>query len=156
VTLVVLGIEAAFKRTGWALVERDGPRERLIAHGNLDAVNHEVVSEFAGRMAMGKLTVDVAVIEDAHAGEKVDTLKALCRLVGRWQQAFEVLGIETRLLMADVWQKGLLTGLINSGTEREVRRRAAQLWAKATFGEALGTDAADAAGLATFEIRRRR
>jgi hypothetical protein len=152
---IVLGVSSAFKRTGWALVERDGPKERLIAHGTLDAVDHEVVSEFAGKMATGKLAIDTVVIEDVYLGDNVDGLKALCRLVGRWQQAFEGLGLETRLLMKDVWQRGVLAGLVSSGSPRESRRKAVSLWAKATFAEALGSEQGDAAGLATFEIRRR-
>jgi Holliday junction resolvasome RuvABC endonuclease subunit len=152
---IVLGIDSAFARTGWALVERDGAKERLIAHGILDAVDYEVVSEFAGKMATGALTIDVVVIEDAYLGVNVDTLKALSRLVGRWQQAFEVLGLSTRLVMADVWQRGVLKGLMSTSTAREGRKRAAQIWAKATFAEALGEDEADAVGIATFEIRQR-
>lgn len=152
---IVLGIASAFRRTGWALVEHEGTGERLIAYGALDAVDHEVVSEFAGKMATGKLTIDMVVIKDAYLGEHVDTLKSLCRLMGRWQQAFESLGIETRLLMEDVWQRGVLTGLISSGSIQDARRKAVQVWAKENFAVALGSDEGDAAGLATFEIRRR-
>ena len=153
--MIVLGVDSAFSRTGWALVEREDRRERLIAHGILEACDADVVSEFAGKMATGPLTIHTVVIEDAYLAENVDTLKALCRLVGRWQQAFEVLGLRTRLVMADVWQRGILLGLIGARSEREERKRAAQLWAKATFGEVLHSDEADAAGIATWQIRQR-
>jgi Holliday junction resolvasome RuvABC endonuclease subunit len=89
---VVLGIDSAPSCTGWALVERDGDRERLIAHGLLRSVDHDVVNEFAGRIAMGDLPVDVVVIEDVYLDKNVDTVKVLSRLVGRWQQAFEPMG----------------------------------------------------------------
>lgn len=155
--MIVLGIDSAFTRTGWALLERDGVRERLIAHGLLEACDYEVVGAFAHRMATGPLgpKISMVVVEDAYLDENVDTLKALSRLVGRWQQSFEALGLKTRLVMADVWQRGLLTGLITGKTEREGRKRAAQLWAKATFGEALHTDEADAVGLAVWQLRQR-
>ena len=152
---IVLGIDSAFTRTGWALLEREGPKERLIAHGLLEACDAEVVGGFAHKMATGPLTIGMVVIEDAYLDQNVDTLKSLSRLVGRWQQAFEVLGLRTRLVMADVWQRGLLTGLISGKTEREGRKRAAQIWAHATFGEALHTDEADAVGLAVWQLRHR-
>jgi Holliday junction resolvasome RuvABC endonuclease subunit len=153
--VLVLGIDSAFVRTGWALLEREGLQERLIAHGLLEACDADVVNEFAGRMATGPRTINLVVIEDAYLGENVDTLKSLSRLVGRWQQAFEALGLKTRLVMADVWQRGLLTGLITAKTERDGRKKAAQLWAQATFGEALHTDEADAVGLGVWVLRQR-
>jgi Holliday junction resolvasome RuvABC endonuclease subunit len=155
VVTVVLGIDSAPSCSGWALVERDGNRERLIAHGLLYTVDHEVVNEFAGRIAMGALTVDVVVIEDVYMDKNVDTVKVLSRLVGRWQQAFEALGLSTRLVMADIWQRGMLTGLIAAGTKRDGRKKAAKLWAQATFAETLDENEADAAGIATWEIRQR-
>lgn len=151
----VLAIDSAFTRTGWGLLERDKPRERLIAHGILEACDAEVVGAFAHKMATGQLAIDVVAIEDTYLGENVDTLKSLSRLVGRWQQAFESLGLKTRLVMADVWQKGILMGLITGKTDREGRKRAAQIWAKATFGEALHTDEADAVGLGAWLLRQR-
>ncbi len=151
----VLAIDSAFTRSGWGLLERDKPRERLIAHGLLEACDHEIVGAFAHKMATGPLSIDVVVIEDAYLGENVDTLKSLSRLVGRWQQAFEALGLKTQLVMADVWQKGILSGLITGKTEREGRKRAAQIWAQATFGEALPSDSADAVGLGTWVLRQR-
>lgn len=153
--MIVLAIDSAFTRTGWALMERDGRKERLIGHGLLEACDADVVNEFAGRMATGPLSINVVAVEDAYLGENVDTLKALSRLVGRWQQSFEVLGLKTRLVMADVWQKGILMGLITGKTEREGRKRAAQIWAQATFGEALHTDEADAVGLGAWVLRQR-
>lgn len=155
----VLGIDSAFAKCGWALVERDGVRERLIAHGVLKAVDGEVVGEFAGRMATGSLTIDVVVIEDCYLDEterrNVDTLKVLARLVGRWQQAFEALGLSTTLVMADVWQRFLLTGLMPRQAKREARKAAAKTWARATFKEALGSDESDAVGLAVYWVRKR-
>lgn len=152
---VVLGIDSAPSCTGWAMVERDGDRERLIAHGLLRSVDHDVVNEFSGRIAMGTLPVDVVVIEDVYLDKNVDTVKVLSRLVGRWQQAFEPMGIATRLVMADVWQKGVLLGLITPRTDRDGRKKAAKIWAQATFAEALDEDEADASAIATWEIRQR-
>jgi hypothetical protein len=114
-----------------------------------------VVTEFSGQMATRGPTIEVVAIEDAYLGENVDTLKTLARLVGRWQQAFEALGLETRLVMADVWQRGILMGLISRTSGREARKKAAAVWARATFGTILGPDEADAAGLATWELRQR-
>jgi hypothetical protein len=156
-TVVVLGVDSAPSKCGWALVERDGARERLIAHGILHSVDHEVVGEFAGRMATASLTIDVVVIEDAYLDKNVDTVKVLSRLVGRWQQAFEGLGLETQLVMADVWQRGILAGPLMPavGATRATRKKAAKIWAQATFGESLDENEADAAGLATYGLRHR-
>jgi Holliday junction resolvasome RuvABC endonuclease subunit len=153
--VVVLGIDSAPSCTGWALVERDGDRERLIAHGLLHSVDHEVVGEFAGRILMSAPTVTVVAIEDAYLDKNVLTVKVLSRLVGRWQQAFEAYGLATRLVMAEVWQQGVLGGLIGRGTDRAGRKKAAKIWAQATFSEALDENEADAAALATYEIRQR-
>lgn len=151
----VLGIDSAFAKCGWALVERDGVRERLIAHGVLKAVDSDVVTEFSGRMATGNRTIDVVVIEDCYLDENVDTVKLLSRLVGRWQQAFEALGLSTHLVLADVWQRFLLTGLMPRQAKREARKEAAKTWARATFKEALGSDESDAVGLAVYWVRKR-
>jgi Holliday junction resolvasome RuvABC endonuclease subunit len=155
VRAVVLGIDSAPSCTGWALVERDGPRERLIAHGLLHSVDHEIVNEFSSRIVMCGPTVDVVVIEDAYLDENVLTVKVLSRLVGRWQQAFEALGLGTRLVMATVWQSGILKGLIGAGTDRIGRKKAAKIWSNATFGEVLNENEADATGIAVWEIRQR-
>jgi len=153
---LVLGIDSAPRRTGWALVERDGRQERLVAYGALTAVDADVVTEFSGQVVHRCPSIDVVAIEDAYYGENVGTTKALSRLVGRWQQAFEGLGLETKLVMADVWQRGILTGLITPKSGREARKAAAAIWVRSTFGTALGADEADAAGLATWELRQRR
>jgi Holliday junction resolvasome RuvABC endonuclease subunit len=152
--IIVLGIDSAISKCGWAVVERDGGHERLVAHGVLVAVDGEVVGDFAGRMAHGQ-RIDVVVIEDAYLDTNVDTVKKLSRLVGRWQQAFETLGLETTLVMGSVWQRQILSGLIGLTSPREARKKAAKLWARATFHEALGEDEADAAGLATWGARQR-
>ncbi len=118
-------------------------------------MDYEVVSELAGKMATGALVIDVVAIEDASLDKNLATTKALCRLVGRWQQAFEALGLTTRLVMGDVWQRVILAGLAASSSPRDLRKQAAQTWAKATFREALGEDEAGAAGIATYELRQR-
>jgi hypothetical protein len=153
--VIVLGVASAFAKCGWALVEREDTRERLVDHGTLRAVDADVVADFAGKIANGKLSIDSVVIEDAFVDTNMPTTMSLCRLVGRWQQAFEVLGFETRTVLASVWQRGILTGFITGDTEREGRKKAAQLWARATFGVALPQDEADAAGISTWEIRQR-
>lgn len=153
----ILGIDSAISRCGWALVERvrGVGREKLLGRGVLCAVDGEVVQEFAGRMTNGKDEIDLVVIEDAYLDKNVDTVKQLSRLVGRWEQAFETLGVETKLVMASVWQMRILTGLITPKSKRDERKLAAKRWAKATFNEDLGPDEADASAIATHEIRLR-
>jgi hypothetical protein len=127
-----------------------------VAYGCLTAVDADVVTEFSGQIVHRGPAVDVVAIEDCYLDQNVDTVKILSRLVGRWQQAFEALGLETHLVLADTWQRGILTGLMGPRSNREARKRAAAVWARATFGTVLEADEADAAGLATWELRQRR
>lgn len=153
--MIVLGLDSAITKTGWALVERDGGKETLIQHGFLTDVDGDVVSEFAGRVHASNVAVDMVVVEDLYFAKDANMVKKLARLTGRWQQAFEVLGFSTKLVMASAWQKSLLSGLMNAGSsDRNARKKACQLWVKATFGAELPVDEADAVGLAVYELRR--
>jgi hypothetical protein len=49
----------------------------------------------------------------------------------------------------------VLSGLIGPRTDREGRKKAAKIWAQATFSEALDENEADASAMATWEIRQR-
>jgi Holliday junction resolvasome RuvABC endonuclease subunit len=151
---VTLGLDSASK-TGWAVL--DG--ERLIEHGVMstraeDRIDAHKVDTFAA-MAVGRFKPDVVVIEDAYLDKNVQTVKFLSRLAGHWEHAFGVRGVHTELVLADVWQQGVLAGLISRSSNRAERKYAAGLWVSRTFrGLKVDVDTADAIGMAMFVARR--
>lgn len=149
--MIVLGLDAA-ARTGFALVEKTVGPERLIEHGSVDTGTADIIQTFATNMATRRRAPDIVVIEDCYLDKNVQTLKALARLTGRWQQAFESMGLRTRLCMADVWQKRMLGQM--GGAGRASRKKAAMTWCRAWFKAELDPDAADAACMAAWECRR--
>lgn len=151
--MIILGLDSA-RTTGFALVERTVGPERLLEYGTIEAAGAEVIQAFATRMATRKRPPDLVAIEDGFLGKNVVTLKSLCYLVGRWQQAFESMGVETITRMADRWQRGLLGRDLGGTGNRESRKKAAAIWTKAWFKQTLDEDAADAACLATWELRQ--
>lgn len=153
---MILGLDSAPRRTGWALVDRVGSRERLVAYGVVGNCDAAVVHKFAADVTT-KATAPLALvaIEDCYLEKNVDTLKKLARLTGRWQQEFETRGLSTSLVMADVWQRGILRGLITDGAPRAARKAAAQKWVNWTHKVAVAPDEADAICLATWALRVR-
>jgi hypothetical protein len=158
--LRVLGLDSA-TRTGYGLAERDGARERLLAHGVLDLnrARAAFMESFADTVLEGG-PVDLVAIEDNYLDtnpEKanVATLKALARIVGRWEQVWEARKVKTVLVPAQRWQTGLLAGLMGPRANRDTRKRAAGLWVKATFGLELDQDACDGVCLAVWVARQR-
>ena len=151
--MVVLGLDAAVNRTGWAVVEKHDGREWLVNAGTLGRCTPEMRDEFAGQWRH----VSAVAIEEPFLHENVQTLLVLAANMGAWVQAFGRHRLEAETIKADVWQLGILRGLIENRTKREGRKLAAQRWAMATFGlmKPLSEDEADAAGLATWCARKR-
>jgi Holliday junction resolvasome RuvABC endonuclease subunit len=146
--VIVLGIDSAC-RSGWALL--DG--RRPIKYGTVNAREPLRIDTLASLVnSIGR--PDLVAIEDSYLGENVVTLKVLSRIQGRWEQAFAQRGIPTELVMADTWQKSLLTGLITGKSKSADRKKAAILWVRATYGLTVAEDVADGFGLATFIARR--
>ncbi len=152
---MILGIDSAPAKTGWALVDRKGTKEELIASGVLARVDGTVVAEFVQRVMSGPRPT-MAAIEDAYLDKNVQVVKVLSRLVGRWQQELDRVGLPHRLVMGSVWQRAVLRGLIGQTTKRAERKRAAKLWVKATFRLSVTEDEADAVALATWVSRQTR
>ena len=157
----VLGIDCATK-CGWSVVEdvsqgarKLGKDERLGAHGVLDlSGKKKSVSAVINEFVLTLPSIDVAVIELPYFDENVITLRTLARLVGRFEQVLEPLHVEVELVMATEWQHSILGSF--GGKNREQLKKAAVLWARATFGVVLAEDEADAAGIATHLLRTRR
>jgi Holliday junction resolvasome RuvABC endonuclease subunit len=146
--MIVLGIDSA-SCSGWALL--DGCRP--IKYGTINAREPARIDTLAALVnSIGR--PDLVAIEDSYLGENVNTVKVLSRIQGRFEQAFATRGIPTELVMADVWQKALLTGLITGKSESADRKRAAIIWVRATYGVAVSEDIADAIGIGTWVIRR--
>jgi Holliday junction resolvasome RuvABC endonuclease subunit len=152
--LRVLGIDCATK-TGWFLVDNAAGKERLIGHGVLDLSRSPwtQIQWLVTHCRDLERLPDVVVIELPYLDKNPVTLRTLAMLAGRFQQAFEAAGIPTELLMATQWQRKILGRF--GGKKREDLKKAAVLWARATFGEVLTTDEADAAGIATCVLRER-
>jgi hypothetical protein len=148
---------------GWALVEKPslGPA-KLDAFGvyNLSDKAHVYIDAIAEMAYTGRFsyTVTAVGLEEPYldVGEKRNPLsfKTLCRLVGRFEQAFDRFGIPTVLVPAQTWQTAVLGRF--GGKKREDRKKAARIWAKAMFGQHLNQDAADAAGLAYYLATKER
>jgi Holliday junction resolvasome RuvABC endonuclease subunit len=151
--MIVLGLDSA-TRTGFAVVRVEGGREELLEHGVIDGRDADEIDDFAHRIAQ-TYSPDVAAIEDNYLDKDPSALKTLSRIVGRWQQALETRGVETRLVLAQVWQSGLLRGLGGAG-DRKGRKKAAALWVLGAFRiKDVSPDETDAICMATWEARRR-
>jgi Holliday junction resolvasome RuvABC endonuclease subunit len=146
--VIVLGIDSA-STSGWGLL--DG--ERPVGYGTVDARDPNRIVALVS-FVCAKARPDLVAIEDNYLGKNVDTVKVLSRIVGMWQMAFALRGVPTELLMPNIWQNGILRGLISPKSQSADRKRAAALWVKATYRLATTGDAADALGLATFVARR--
>lgn len=146
--MIILGIDSA-SVSGWCLLDGD----RVLKFGTVNArepMRIDALAALVNSIARPAL----AVIEDSYLGENVNTVKVLSRIQGRWEQAFATRGIPSELVMADTWQKAILTGLISRKSKSEERKRAAAIWVKATYGLTVPEDVADAIGLATHVARR--
>lgn len=144
---IVLGLDSA-STTGWALVQG----EKLLEHGLVNASERRRQDTLAAYVC-SRHRPDIAVIEDNYFGKNVDVVKVLSRIAGAWELAFAVRGVDTRLVMGSVWQKALLTGLIDNGSVSAARKAACARWVKATYGLKVSEDEADAIGLATYVAR---
>jgi Holliday junction resolvasome RuvABC endonuclease subunit len=149
--MLSLGIDVA-TRSGWALVERVAGKERLLDHGilNLARGPREQIERLA---SMHARRADLVALELGYLDKNVATLMVLCRFVGRFEQACEAMGKHPQLIQATVWQRSLLRGLAGPMAKREELKRAAVMWARATFREVLGEDEADASAIATHVLR---
>jgi Holliday junction resolvasome RuvABC endonuclease subunit len=152
---IVLGIDCA-TTCGWALVSGPSGRERLLEHGVMDLSSStaQVVSEFVARLRVHTNLCGLrVVVELPYLGKNIVTLRTLARLCGRFEQSLEAAGADVDLVMADHWQRTILGKL--GGHKRDDRKKAAKIWAMATFRERLTGDEADAAALATCTLRER-
>lgn len=153
-----LGIDCATK-SGWALVDRENGRERLLDRGVVDLSGSKGrPSELISGLVQHIIRVTPldglpVAIELPYLDKNVVTLRTLARFCGRWEQALGVYGADVELIMADHWQRVILGHL--GGRKRADRKAAAKLWALGTFGARLTQDEADAAGVATCLLRER-
>lgn len=150
--MIVLGIDSA-SSAGYAIV--DG--ERLIAHGVVDARDPARVWQLVGHLVVAHAP-GLAVIEQAYVGRgehaNPATTMLLSRLIGRWEMALAARGVRSELVGAHEWQSAVLAGLLPPRPKRDDRKRAAAAWARATYGQKIVGDAADACGIASFVSRR--
>lgn len=149
--------------SGWALVERESRRERVLDHGALDlsgACGHPaaLISQFVRQLAavtsLEGLPVAIELPYLARGkAQNVVVLRTLARLCGRWEQAVEVYGADVELIMADHWYRCVVGNPL--GRKRAERKKATKLWARGTFGLHLAEDEADAVAIAVCLLRER-
>ena len=154
--MIALGVDCA-TNAGWALVEQDKGRDRLIECGVLDLGRPDAWNPVAWlelHCRTPKPTPDIVAIELPYMGKNVHTLEVLARLCGRFEQAFEPTGARIEVVRASQWQSAILGRF--GGKTRAGLKLAAVAWAKGTFGVTLPSDAADAAGLACWALRTAR
>lgn len=150
--MIVLGIDSA-ELTGIAVVARlPGQRETLVRRATIPV--RSAVDVGAAVAELASAAPDLVAIEAPFVRLNPATGLALATLLGRWLQEWERRGVRTTTVLASTWQSALLTGLIDRRSDRATRKAAAQRWARATFGVELPEDEADAAGIASWAIRR--
>lgn len=148
--MIVLGLDVAVHRTGWAIVERIGPREQLHDHGVLVDPTHEQIETFAQQCSH----VDMVGLEEPYVDKNVATAIQLARAMGWYEHAFGSLGVGSTAVKASTWQLGLLRGLMSEKTKRDGRKTAAKLWVRATYRRTdISEDEADAVCFATWLAR---
>lgn len=157
---VGLGIDAA-TTCGLALVGTEGGREVMLDHWTADlsslaCLTQKTVEGVFTRAAKHCLLTELVVaIEMPYVGENVRTALLLGRFCGRFEQEAERrTGSKAHVLMASSWQASVLGRF--GGRRRDDKKKAAQLWARAMFGQGLTEDEADAAGLIVHVLRTTR
>lgn len=159
-----LGLDVATS-CGWAVLraaKRGQPGLLVYNTMDLSAVPSSIVRTFQADLirnfsecaVRGYGTGLEVGLEEPYLDKSPKTFKVLALLVGRFQQAFESVGIVPVLVPAQTWQTAVLGQF--GGKRREDRKKAALIWAKAMFGLELSQDAADAAGLAYYLATKER
>lgn len=142
---------------GWAIVDTE--REQLLGYGHRNVHEPLAVNHLAGEIAL-RYRPGLVAIEDNFLGSgpkmNVDTVKALSRLVGRWELALAERGIAYEIMMPEVWQRGVLAGLVQwrPHPKRAQLKEAAKKFARLAHRVTCTEDEADAIGLATHIARR--
>jgi len=150
--MIILAIDSAANRSGWAVVGHGNPKETIYRYGRVGRMAGPEMLQFL----KDREGVDFVMIEGPFMGTNVRTHEMLSRWVGRWETCCEIVGLPHRVVTAQTWQIGVLKGLIKNNSPREVRKLAAQKWVEWTFGICVGEDEADAVGLATWALRQAR
>lgn len=151
--MTVLGLDSA-ETTGYALVAREGGRERLLRYGTLQARTAADVEWAAAHLTTD--AVDLVAVEEPFIHPKMPgSGLALARLLGRWLQAFEARGLATTTIPASMWQTRLLPGVFTR-TRSADRKAAAIAFARDVFGVVVTADEADAIALAVYTVRNAR
>jgi Holliday junction resolvasome RuvABC endonuclease subunit len=145
---IVLGLDSA-TRCGWALVQG----ERLIEHGVVSPATDRRRQDTLAAYVCSKTRPDLVVIEDNWLGDNPSTVKVLARMVGAWEMAFAIRGVETELMIPAEWRQ-VLRGIVCKKPMSDDWKRAAIAWVKATYGVTAGEDAAEAIAMSTFVSRR--
>ncbi len=132
--MLVLGISASPAGSGWALVDVNLERGRIVSTGRVRGSGGEVISALAGQMAALPSPPELVVVEDVRPSERTYS-----QTVGRWLQAFDGLGVESVTVAPGIWQAALVPG---DGD----RQTAGARTARSTYGtEVVDPDAACAA-----------
>ncbi len=86
--MVILGIDCGSERTGWGVIESDGRRHRVLAHGVIRAVASHRIEQRLARIAAGLRGVleqhrpAEAAVEDLFYAQNVKTALKLAHVRG--------------------------------------------------------------------------
>ncbi len=153
--MLAIGADIA-SRTGWGVVESTGGHETALEHGIVDVAMDTPLWEQIDRVLDKGRDGAVVALEMPWLGDNPHTLEVLARLTGQWEHACSMRGLEYVLVRPGQWQPAILTGLIDTHSKREQRKRAARTWCRATFGLDLEDDEADGLAIATWACRQHR
>ena len=84
----VLGIDCGTERTGWGVIESDGRRHRVLAHGVIRAAGSKPLEQRLAAIAQGLRTVlqnhqpDAAAVEEVFYSQNVKTALKLAHVRG--------------------------------------------------------------------------
>jgi Holliday junction resolvasome RuvABC endonuclease subunit len=148
--LIVFGVDAATS-SGWAIVDSTAGKPRLVSYGVGCGTDHAVVHDLVENAQ--RLGAQLGAIEAPYVDKNPDTAIKLGVIVGRFAQELDRAGIAWTGHKAQQWQQRLLNGLIALTSPREVRKRAAIQWVKATYGIDAREDEADAICLTTWKAK---
>ena len=158
--VLAIGADIA-TRTGWGVVESVCGHEHPLDHGTIDAAKLtpaelcQAIDRVLDLSACNSHNDVVVALELPFLDKNPHVLEVLARLCGQWEHACAMRGLETVLVRASQWQAAILTGLITTTSKREQRKKAAQMWCKATYGLDLDEDSADGVAIATWACRIR-
>lgn len=143
-----LGVDPSKAASGWAVIEKNAGRERILDSGTVAATAGAV----AAVAEKWRGLVVLAAIELQYMGKNPKTMATLVEARARWQQALEERGVAVELVHPSTWHAAMLGPSFVAAKREAVKARSA-LVARGLFRRELPEDEAEAALIAAFRGR---